>query len=395
MSGDHSPQTPTFGVSLRQALDRFLTSSFVMWKLGVVLLLVAAYVLIPARVNLWNRFYSGDARTLYIPFCNWDGQHFLMLAERGYSDPAVQYFVGCYPLFPLSVALTNAVLLNPYLSALVNVTIFSFLFLWVYYAYARKFLPVDKARLAVVLLLLYPASVFLTAFYSEPLFLLCLFAFLFLYDCKHWGAPVFAMLLSLTKAHGLLVACAIVASLGWQIWRRGRLGPRYELKVLAGFAAGTAPCSLFYKLTTGNFWAGLEAQKYFVAEARAVHILDVPRFIRYLMSPSASWFAVNNGRVDKILVTLALMGIPVVMRSKVPLHSFLYAILVYCPAAMGVGAMSFARYSLLAVPFLIIALMQLCTTRKVCLILFGCLGTAFLIVQIVFVVRFALNLWVG
>src|ERR1041384_5712531 len=98
------------------------------------------------------------------------------------------------------------------------------------------------------------------------------------------------MLLSLAKAHGLLVARAIVASLGWQIWRRGRLGPRDELKVLAGFAAGTALCSLLSKLTTGNFWTGLEAQKYFVAEARAVHILDVPRFIRYLLSPSASWF---------------------------------------------------------------------------------------------------------
>ena len=46
----------------------------------------------------------------------------------------------------------------------------------------------------------------------------------------------------------------------------------------------------------------------------------------------------------------------------------------------------------LAVPFLILALLQLCTSRKACLVLFACVGTAFLVVQIVFVVRFALNL---
>jgi len=79
------------------------------------------------------------------------------------------------------------------------VTIFSFMFLWVFYAYVRKFLPVDRARLAVVLVLLYPASLFLTVCYSESLFLLCLFAFLYFYDGKHWGAVVFAMLLPLAE----------------------------------------------------------------------------------------------------------------------------------------------------------------------------------------------------
>jgi len=68
---------------------------------------------------------------------------------------------------------------------------------------------------------------------------------------------------------------------------------------------------------------------------------------------------------------------------------------VYFSAAIGVGAMAFARYSLLAVPFLILALLQLCASRKGCLIVTACLGTAFLVIQIVFVVRFALNLWVG
>jgi hypothetical protein len=189
----------------------------------------------------------------------------------------------------------------------------------------------------VVLLLPYPASLFFTVFYSESLFLLCPFAFLWFYDLKHWGAIVFAILLPLIRGQGLFVPCAIVLCLGWQTWRRGRLDTRYELKVLAGFAAGTALYFLSYKLIKGNYWAGLEAQKYFVAEATALHILDVPKFICYLLSPSASWFAYNNGRVDKIFVILMFAGIPVVMRSKAPLHVFLYVILAHFPAAMGLG----------------------------------------------------------
>lgn len=377
-------------------MDKFLIDAFVMSKLAVVSVLLATFVIIPSHANLWNRFYTGDVRgALYIPFCNWDGQHYLLLADRGYADPAARYSVTLLPLFPLSIALTKTVLLNLYLSAFVNVTIFSFLFLWVYYAYARRFLPVDRAQLAVALVLLYPASLFLTVFYSESLFLLCFFAFLYCYDAKHWGAIVLAILLPLIRAQGLFVACAFVLYLGWRIWRRGRPDARYELNILAGFTAGTALYFLFYKLTTGDFLAGIEAQKYFVTESNALHILDVPRFIRYLLSPSASWFAYNNGLVDKILVILMLAGIPVVTRSKTPLHVFLYAILVYFPAAMGVGAMSFARYALLAVPLLILALLQLCTSHKACLVLFACAGTAFLVVQIVFVLRFALNLWVG
>jgi hypothetical protein len=388
-------QTPAAENSFLQALDKFLIATFVVSKLVVASLLLAAFILIPSNANLWNRFYTGNVRTLYIPFCNWDGQHFLLLAERGYADPSVQYFVGCHPLFPLSIALTNSMLLNTYLAGLVNVTIFSFMFLWLFYAYARRFLSIDRTRLAVVLMLLYPSSLFLSVIYSESLFLLCFVAFLWLYGCKHWGAVVFAALLPLSRANGLLVAAAIVAYLGGQLWRRTRPDLGYELKVLGGFSVGTVLCGLFYKLTTGSYWAGLEAQKYFVAEASALHIVDVPRFIRYLLSHSVSWFAYNNGRVDKVLVLFMLAGIPVVMRSKVLLHVFLYAVLAIVPATMGVGAMSYARYSLLAVPFLIIALLQLCTSRKTCLILFACLGTVFLVVQILFVVRFALNLWVG
>lgn len=395
MSDTHSEQTPAADISLRQVLDRFLINAFLLSKLAVVSLLLAAFIWIPSNANLWNRFYTENVRTLYIPFCNWDGQHYLLLADRGYADPAAQYSVGAYPLFPLSIALTNTVLLNLYRAAFVNVTVFSFLFVWVYYAYARRFLPVDNARLAVVLLLLYPASMFLTVFNSESLFLLCFVAFLYHYDRKYWGAVIFAILLPLSRGQGMFVACALVAYLGWQIWRRGKLDVRYELKVLAGFAAGAALYFLFYELTTGNAVAGIEAQKYHIFNPSVRRILDVPGFIRYLLSSSPSWFAYKNGRVDKILVMLMLAGIPVVMRSKAPLHVFLYAMLVYFSAAIGVGAMSFARYSLLAAPFLIIALLQLCASRKACWIVFACVGTVFLAVQIVFIVRFALNLWVG
>jgi Gpi18-like mannosyltransferase len=384
----------------------FLIRAFVVWKLVVASLLLAAFILIPAhvnlgnipaRANLWNRYYTGEARdALYTPFCNWDGQHYLLLADRGYASPAARYSVGFYPLFPLSISLTKAVLFSPYLSALVNVTIFSFLFLWVYYAYARRFLPVDSARLAVILLLLYPSSLFLTVVYSESLFLLCLFAFLWFYDRKHLAAAAFAMLLPMIRGQGVFVACAIFAYLAWQISGGGsKPHARYQLKVLAGFTAGIALYFLFYKLVLGNAWAGIEAQKYNASNNDFRRILDVSGFIGHLWHPSSRWFIYNNGRVDKIFVLVMLAGIPVVLRSRVPLHAFLYAILVYFPAAMGVGSMSFARYSLMAVPFLIISLLQLCHSRYARWILFACIGTAFLVVQLVFVVRFALNVWVG
>ena len=395
MSPDQPIQTPLKDALLREYLDDFLLVAFAVSKVLVAALLLSAFIWIPSRANLWNRFYTQNERTLYTPFSNWDGQHFLLLAERGYSDPSVRYFVGCHPLFPLSIALTNTIALNPYLSALTNVTLFSFLFLWMFYAYAQRYLGAGKAKVAVILLLLYPSAMFLTVTYSESLFLLCLFAFLVLYGRRHWGAVVFAVLLPLAKAQGLLVACAFVVGASWQNLRIGKFEARFELRIMAGFVTGFVLGGLFYRMTTGNFWAGLEAQKYFVAEARATRVLAIPQFFQYLLSSSSSWFAYNNGRLDKVFVVLLLAGIPVVMSARVPLHICLYSILVYVPAAMGIGAMSFARYSLAAIPFLLVSMLQICGPQKACRVLFVCLGVLFFVVQVVFVVRFALNLWVG
>jgi len=254
-----SAETPTVDTSLHQVLDRFLINAFLSSKLAVVSLLLAAFILIP-RMPTCGTASTRETREAHftLPFCNWDGQHFLLLADRGYADPAAQYSVGTYPLFPLSISLTNTGLTNLYLAAFANVTIFLVHVSLGVLRILRKFLPVDRARLAVVLVLLYPASLFLTVCYSESLFLLCLFAFLYFYDGKHWGAVVFAMLLPLSRGQGTVRCVWSGPVSGLADLRKRRLDAKYALTVLAGFAAGAALYFLFYKVTLGDFGRALK-----------------------------------------------------------------------------------------------------------------------------------------
>jgi hypothetical protein len=60
---------------LRQAADNFLLVAFAASKLVVISLLLAAFTFIPTHAKLWNRFYTQNVRTLYIPFGNGDGRH--------------------------------------------------------------------------------------------------------------------------------------------------------------------------------------------------------------------------------------------------------------------------------------------------------------------------------
>ncbi len=79
----------------------------------------------PDRVhNLWNRWYTGegDLTSWYIPFANWDGQHYLLLADYGYGH--WQHSQSFYPLFPELIRVLSYVF-SPAVSAVLLNYVFS------------------------------------------------------------------------------------------------------------------------------------------------------------------------------------------------------------------------------------------------------------------------------
>ena len=229
------------GFPNREVLTIFLVAKAVI----VAALLLAFYGFDEMHdVNLWNRWHSGTdvPDALYLPFANWDGQHYALLADRGYQGHPHSH--AFFPLYPMTIRAVQLILGNVYVSAFVLNLLLSYLFCYVFHRYAGHFLlPERTASKALVLLLFWPTAFYLTVLYSEALFLLLLFGFLYFYDLrKSYLSVPFALLLPLARGQTAFVLAALLIVLAIQRFKGKPIDYRYEACNMAAFVVG----GLFY-----------------------------------------------------------------------------------------------------------------------------------------------------
>jgi hypothetical protein len=162
-------------------LNRDLLILFIVSKVAVILLTIFFYHYFDSlhSYNTWNRWYSRDPdlHPFFLPFSNWDGQHYLLLADYGYIY--WQHSQAFFPLFPKCIQFLHFLVRDFYLSAFLVNIIFSYLFLVFFYHYAGELTSRKSAWKCALLVLSYPSAFFLTVFYSEAVFLFLLFGFLY------------------------------------------------------------------------------------------------------------------------------------------------------------------------------------------------------------------------
>ena len=395
-TGDNPPQD----TGLR-FLDVDLIAIFLAFKIVVIAAIVLSFYAFDHlhQTNLWNRWYSGreiiDA--WYLPFSNWDGQHYLRIADRGHG--AIENFThnfAFYPLFPMCIRLMNMVFGNIYIAALVLNLILSYLFIHLFYAYARHYLPRPEALKSIILLLSFPPAFWLSAIYTESLFLFSLFGFIYFYQVeKSYKSVLFAAMMPLIRGQAVFVAVAVGLYMLWQWYRvrkeGGQFSFRYELANILGFAAGAAAYFLYYYYTTGSFFTGIEAQGAWGEHANSLaNLINPGHFLEYVFASTRGQHSNIYGTVDKIFVLSMLFSTVFLVRAKNRLAALMFFSLVYFPAAMTGTGGSFIRYSLLAFPFLAIALLRVYPKWN-----YGNVLPVFMGLQLYFALRFALNRWIG
>lgn len=145
---------------------------------------------------------------------HWDGEWFLHVAEVGYRPGEVT--APFFPLYPVLVRLVNVFLgENSYLLAgVVAGGIAGLATFCLFYRLVEHDFDKPLAKQSVIYLAVFPTSFFLTACYSEGLFLaLALGAFLVARRYSNrWLAGVLVGLASLTRNLGLL----LLIPLGWE-----------------------------------------------------------------------------------------------------------------------------------------------------------------------------------
>ena len=365
----------------------------------------------PDRVhNLWNRWYTGegDLTSWYIPFANWDGQHYLLLADYGYSH--WQDSDSFYPLFPTLVWLLGYVVSLPVAAVLLNIVFSAGLFLFVYRLGARFGCP--RPGLAVLLLAAFPTAFFFSAFYTEPLFLfLQMGAIYHLLATRSKARLAFLALLPLARGTAAFVLFGLllylILELKRALDRRLELSRstkrkrkkttvesfpwRYHLNGYVALIGGFLVYLAVMKFAAGDALAGFAAQEGFVAGNSIGNLLNPVNFLENLLAGTEGWVAVQNSLLDRIVAVAFLVGaLFLVVRREWILLCF-YLPMVYAHGAMGDGLMAYSRYMLAAFPFLAIAMVK---KARLCWPTYAASGV-FLAAQLFLAYRFSLNFWVG
>lgn len=142
-------------------------------------------------------------KAFFVPWINFDGLNYLNIATKGYSvNRALAAF---YPLYPLIIKIFsfNSVL-NPIIIGLLVSYSSSIAGILLLFKLVQKEFNKKIAFRTFLLFILFPASFYLFAYYSEGLFFLfSVVSFWYLRKTNFLAATVFIILSSLTRLFGL------------------------------------------------------------------------------------------------------------------------------------------------------------------------------------------------
>lgn len=228
---------------------------FLAWRVVLLVFAFLGVALLPLR---GRDFLGGGLQNylinpLFWGWSNFDGEHYLLIAQNGYLTFKQAFF----PFYPLLISYLSGFSKEPFLLAITaflisNFTfLFSLFFLWklVRLDYSRKI-----ASLSILAILVFPTSFYFGAVYTESLFLFLTLGAFYAARKDRWiMAGVLGMLASATRVIGILLLPALLFE-WWDKRKQGKAGLP-ELLFLLLVPLGLLSYMLFLKETTGDPFA--------------------------------------------------------------------------------------------------------------------------------------------
>jgi len=303
------------------------------------------------------QYLKGAPRALQA-WVHWDAQWYLLIAERGYGalqeDPEMaprnrpEDTAGFFPLYPGAVRALRIVLgggTGTLVAALLvsNGALLGFLALL--HGWTSRRWGEEAARGACIAACTFPTSLFLSAPYSESLFLLlALGAVVSSGRDRHLLAGVLAAAAALTRPVGLLLALP----LAWRALERDANGRRRweALAAAAGAPLGVAAYALFCRLQFGDPFA------FAARQVRWRGSIGPPWYFlqEFLQDPHVHG---QKGSVIDLTVALLCLAALVPLARRLGAGLTLYTAAA-CLLPLSTGLFSFSRLALAAFPLFIL-----------------------------------------
>lgn len=159
----------------------------------------------PTILELWNR---------------WDTPHYINIAQNGYTNVGdSSFFIVFFPLYPLLIRLFSVFIGDYLFSAMVVSNLASVLAVLYFYKLVRKDYTSNDATRVVFYFLIFPTAYFLSAAYTESLFLfLSIASFYYAREGRWFFAGLLGGLASVTRISGIVLFPALIV----EYWAQNR-----------------------------------------------------------------------------------------------------------------------------------------------------------------------------
>ena len=329
-------------------------------------------------------------------WARWDSEWYLLIAEQGYDSSehfeGLKYesnaTAGFLPLYPILISVLSP-LIGSVAAGVVVSNACLLVCLWLLYGLARREDGEEDGHVAglatCAALLVFPTSLFLSAVYSESLFLmLSLLVFNRSLRGKFAAAGIAGALAALTRPTGVLLAIPIVVE--W--WMRKKRMPETSPLPAAWSLAPAAGLSLFL-LFCGRIFGDPFALMARQERWRGGMSGPWRAFVRYFQEGPTP-HGTHGSTVELILALFVIALLPIVYR-KLRLSYALWATaMVLLPLSSTLW--SFGRFALTVFPVFIVIGMGWTGRHKRLVALYGFIGAT---VSGLFMALFANWWWVG
>ena len=183
---------------------------FLFWRFGLFLITYLGSMTIPLVANGGVGAIGTNKQFGYwASWAQWDGGHYLDIAQHGYilnSDFAF------FPIYPLLIKSTSFFLANNFLISGLLISNISFvIFLFIFYKLVKEKYSESIAFHSVITFLVFPTTFFAVSYYSESIFLLLVvLIFVSLNRQQFLQASIVASIASLTRFIGVFLLLPLV-----------------------------------------------------------------------------------------------------------------------------------------------------------------------------------------
>ncbi len=326
-----------------------------------------------------------QAPDFFTRFATWDAPHYLYLADFGYKPNLLSN--AFFPLFSWLICGFGFLFLgHHFLTGLLLSNFFTVLAMVFIYSTVRELYNESVALKSCLLLLVFPTGFFLGLIYSDALFLM-LAAGIFYFEMKNrrWPFLLFAFLLPLSRAIGILVMAAVLFKI---LTDKDENKCKKACELLFCSLLGLGVYFFIMKVMTGNAFSGFEAQSYYhmsKSVSTLFHPLDwfMNNFVRVHLSFNQPF----TGALDRLCFLFYLVLAAASWR-LLPNHLWVYVLVVGLVSGLSGDLTSFMRYFIVIFPLFVTMVIRFKSY------LWYVVG-ACVIVQVLFVLLYSLNDWVA